>query len=487
MNFFQFLFGTTPSATENTPDASTQVSHINQEMYKKSFELNERNKTLSLLRKIDEIILGSITNPKEIAQQVTSVLVTDIDFQIVGIFLYDKKKKMLTNLVFSEATQVTGQQSRRSYITEIPLANTANPVVQAILNRSLKISPTLDGLVVSPPSPEGIQETDVKSVLVYPVIVRNELIGAMVIGLKDVEEAISEYRKDLMSRLAQVIGIAMDNALLYNEVQDANRRLIRLDQLKDEFVSLASHELRTPMTAIKSYLWMALAGKGGDLNEKQKYYIDRSYLSVERLIRLVNDMLNVSRIDSGRVTLEPAAVTLEKLVADVITDVTPRAQELGIVVKINQPASPLPQVLADPDKMKEVLFNLIGNSLKFTPKDGTVTVSFKQNGDTLETTVADTGSGLAADAIPQLFQKFSMIADSYAADTPIQGTGLGLYICKSIVELHKGKIWVISEGPGKGAQFIFSLPVFHEGDLQKLQAASGGEAKEKVEIVHTGI
>src|SRR6185437_9256826 len=111
----------------------------------------------------------------------------------------------------------------------------------------------------------------------YSLIVRDELIGAMVIGLKEDEQRVSEYRRDLLNRLAETVGIAIDSSLLYNQVQLANERLQALDKLKNEFVSVASHELRTPMTAIKSYLWMALEGKGVKLNEKQHYYIERSY------------------------------------------------------------------------------------------------------------------------------------------------------------------------------------------------------------------
>src|SRR5260221_349700 len=134
------------------------------------------------------------------------------------------------------------------------------------------------------------------------------------------------------------------------------------------------------MTAIKSYLWMALDGRGGALTEKQRYYIERGYLSVDRLIKLVNDMLNISRIESGRITVQLQAVDLQKLTEEVVEEVTPRANELEVTVEV-QRADSLPQVSADPDKIKEVLFNLIGNSLKFTQKTGKITVSFSRNED----------------------------------------------------------------------------------------------------------
>lgn len=267
------------------------------------------------------------------------------------------------------------------------------------------------------------------------------------------------------------------------ELESANARLRRLDKLKDEFVSLASHELRTPMSAIKSNLWMSLTGHGGPLTDKQRIYLQRSYDSTERLMRLVNDMLNVSRIDSGRISIDLQPVALTDLTQQVFDEVMPHAEELGVSLTM-QPTS-LPQVLADPDKIKEVLFNLIGNALKFTPKGGAVTVSFAHNGDMIETTIRDTGTGIEKADMPKLFEKFGFIAGSYIPDRSLQGTGLGLYICKSIVELHKGRIWVNSEGRNKGTQFIFSLPVFHEGDLAKIPSESPD--KQTVGLVHAGI
>ncbi len=302
--------------------------------------------------------------------------------------------------------------------------------------------------------------------------------------LAEEEKDLSEYRKDLLDRLTDIIGIAIDNSLLYNQVQAANERLKELDKLKDEFVSVASHELRTPMTAIKSYLWMALAGKGGSISEKQKFYLERAYSSVDRLIRLVNDMLNVSRIDSGRISIQLEAVNLATLVQEVFDDVLPRAQELGITLK-KEEGQTVPQVVADSDKIKEVLFNLIGNSLKFTPKGGTISVSFVQKDNMIETRVNDTGTGVNPADIGKLFTKFSMISSSYISDRPIVGTGLGLYICKSIIELHGGKIWAESQGLGKGTQFIFSLKVATQEELQKAAQTPLDEKKPMIDIVHT--
>ncbi|HSA84273.1 MAG TPA: ATP-binding protein, partial [Patescibacteria group bacterium] len=159
---------------------------------------------------------------------------------------------------------------------------------------------------------------------------------------------------------------------------------------------------------------------------------------------------------------------------------------LGVHLMMQQGAT-LPQVIADTDKIKEVLFNLIGNAMKFTPQGGTITVTFVQKEMLIETLVTDTGTGIDPKDIDKLFAKFSMIPESYGANSQIQGTGLGLYISKSIIELHGGRIWAKSEGRGKGTTFTFSLRIATEAAVQQLKATPVDESKQAVDIIHTGV
>lgn len=482
----------------DTALASRDIDHINQELYKKSAELAERNKALSLLGAIEEIILSSAVSQEKIAQQVTSLLVIQAAFQIVSIFIYDKEKNALVRVGTSNAKGNAGETDTTLYLSSIPLTQTSNVIIQAINERQIKFSHSLDYLLFSSDQAELAddvqQKMGVKSAVVFPLVARNQLIGAMVICLTHTEEELLEYQRTLIDRLGELIGIAMDNAMLYQQVQVTNNKLQTvnsqlkvLDKLKNEFVSVASHELRTPMTAIKSYLWMALKGKGGALNEKQKYYIERSYNSVDRLVRLVNDMLNISRIESGHITIEFQSVELNTLVQEVIDEVLPRAGELGVSVTVQKEGS-LPRVLADPDKIKEVLFNLIGNSLKFTPKGGSVTVSFSQANGFVSTTITDTGAGIAPDDLGKLFQKFGLLPGSYITNqTTTEGTGLGLYICRSIIDLHHGEIKGTSDGKGKGSKFTFSLKVYTEAEYQTLKPANTEGGTDKVGLIHAQI
>ena len=341
--------------------------------------------------------------------------------------------------------------------------------------------------------------------IVFPLTVNHRTIGLMAFGEKSSGDVYSLDDIRVFHILAPEIAVAVKNSLQFEEIKrfnitlkdevkmathdlrDANIKLKELDQMKDDFVSVASHELRTPMTAIKSYLWLALDGRGGKLTEKQKYYLDRAYISTDRLIKLVNDMLNISRIESGRITIEMNKIDIQQLVQDVIDEVKPRADEVKVKVTLDQPQKKILPVLADPDKIKEVLFNIIGNSLKFTPEKGTITISFesKEDGHVI-IHVRDTGRGIDEKDMGTLFTKFGMVEGSYVTNKKASGTGLGLYISKSIIELHKGKIWAQSPGIDQGTTFSFTLPYYKKGDKVVIKPEKSVEDR-KLGIIHSGI
>lgn len=329
-------------------------------------------------------------------------------------------------------------------------------------------------------------------------------IGLLVLGQKLSGEAYTHLDGQLISILAPQMAVAIENAKSYEEIKrfnitlknevdqatkslkKANLKLQELDRLKDDFVSIASHELRTPMTAIKSYLWMALAGKGGKLSEKQRYYLERSFSATERLIKLVNDMLNISRIEAGRIVLDVSRFSMLNLTKEVIEEVKSRADELKLKitmdVKNSEGRSDQFSVAGDEDKVREVMINLIGNSFKFTPAKGVITVTLLREGDLVITKIADTGSGISPSNIKNLFQKFAMMKDSYQTNQEAaKGAGLGLFICRSIIDMHKGEIWAESKGLGHGATFSFALLRSTPKNLSDLKRKNKDKAE--VEII----
>jgi signal transduction histidine kinase len=236
----------------------------------------------------------------------------------------------------------------------------------------------------------------------------------------------------------------------------ANERLQELDRLKSDFVSNVSHELRTPLTAIKGAVDLVLREVAGPLTEKQIHYLTRVRSNTQHLTGLINDVLDLSKIESGSSEVKPSRVSLSSLVHEVIETLRPVAAEKVITLNAIIAERSI-FVWADPDKINQVLMNLIGNAIKFTPASGTVTVSASTNGKkNVQVSVSDTGPGVLPGERERIFDKFYQIAEAGGAKP--KGTGLGLAISKALIELHGGKIWVES-APGRGSMFIFTLPL----------------------------
>ena len=341
--------------------------------------------------------------------------------------------------------------------------------------------------ILTPETSRHIQVSlNLKSLFVYPIFVKNKVTGVMSYGTTIGKEKFSSFEFDIMEEFTKDVASVLENAWLYlnlretsHELQRANEKLRQLDHLKDDFVSVASHELRTPMTAIRSYAWMALHRSDVPLSKTLEKYIARILISTERLINLVNDMLNVSRIESGRIEINPEPVDLLSLAHDIIDELyysrsPAKKAEFAVLEK------PIPKVLADPDKLRQVLLNLVGNSLKFTPNGGKIIFDFFTDGKVVETSVIDSGVGMSRDDLSKLFSKFGRLDNSYTAAATSGGTGLGLYISKKLVELMHGKIRANSEGLNKGSTFTVLLPVATADNMKNIdtyRVKPKGEAK----------
>ncbi len=239
------------------------------------------------------------------------------------------------------------------------------------------------------------------------------------------------------------------------ELEGANARLKELDQLKSEFVSLATHQIRGPLTSIKGYASMVLEGDYGDLPRPFKGPIDTIYQSSRSLAVIVDDFLNVSRIEQGRMKYDLTVFDLCKLINEVANEIRPTIENKGLQFSVTT-CSESVNISGDYGKLKQVVSNLLDNSSKYTQK-GSITVSLNPNlaDKKVLLMIKDTGVGIRASTIPHLFQKFSRAED--ASKVNILGTGLGLYVAKEMIKAHGGKIWVESEGEGKGATFFVEL------------------------------
>lgn len=231
----------------------------------------------------------------------------------------------------------------------------------------------------------------------------------------------------------------------------------QLDKTKDDFIAITSHELRTPITIIKSYLWMLNSGKNGELNKKQKEYLEKAVKGAERMLALINDTLNISRIEQGKVTIDIEQVNIPEFLKEFDDEFKVKTDEKGLWLK-NKLAPDIYNIYADKNKLREVFLNFLGNSAKFTTEGG-ITITAENDGvGYVKVSIIDTGKGIKQEDLGKLFNKFGRLDNGFTTIAETGGTGLGLYITKIIIEKMGGKVGASSEGLGKGATFWFTLP-----------------------------
>lgn len=261
-----------------------------------------------------------------------------------------------------------------------------------------------------------------------------------------------ELERQVNERTAE---LAQTNEILKAEIAERKR----VERFKDEVISAISHELRTPLAITKEGISLLLREIPGPINDRQKRILSISTDAIDRLARMVNNLLDTSRLKEGRIVLKRNRIDLAETIRKVAASFEVKVLELRLELKLNLPPGGLPlYVYADPDKVFQVLINLVGNALKYTPK-GSIEISAQSRGAEVECVVADTGIGISQENLPKLFQPFQQFSRTEGGGE--KGTGLGLAIAKGLVELHHGTIRAESE-LGVGSRFIFTLPRYSQ-------------------------
>ncbi|MEW6087855.1 MAG: ATP-binding protein [bacterium] len=275
--------------------------------------------------------------------------------------------------------------------------------------------------------------------------------------------------------MTELYKIEREKNKLIAELQNINKELDRLNKIKTEFISVVSHELRTPLTAIKGYSELLKNNKYGKITNTQNKILSLVIKKSDQLNKLIVQLLDLSRIELGKFELKKEPVELDKVIENSLENFQSIIKEKQIKYKLNLLKEPV-WVIGNNLRLIEVMDNLIGNAVKFTPSKGRITISFRKLQGNIEVSVQDTGQGIPKEEFNNIFESFYQIDSS--STRKYAGTGLGLAIVKHIINRHNGKIWVENE-LNKGSKFIFTLPMAEKESIVKIQNILGGETNKR--------
>jgi len=400
---------------------------------------NTRLRALIPLYELSKAFMG-MTNLQQLLVEIVEVSCRETGADRASLMLFD------------EGTQSLTIQAAIGLPEEV-VATTRIKLGEGIAGR---VAEQREALVLDSTSPPGgelrklMKQDQISSAVCVPLTVRQELIGVLNLSkLGSNDSLFTAGSLELASVLASQAAIAIKNARLFEETQQAYEDLKKLDELKSEFINVASHELRTPLAILLGYAHL-LDEQAADANKK---YTEAIIQSATRLKNLVTDMLNLRYLEAGEMELELQPVQVAGTVQAVAQDLGFQVDEKEQSLILSIPED-IPSIWADEGKLHLILSNLLSNAIKFTPRGGSIEIGATVTEDQLGMSVKDTGVGIATEEFRRLFDRFYQVGDSLRREHP--GVGLGLSIVKELVELHEGQVWVESE-VGKGSTFSFTI------------------------------
>lgn len=444
-------------------DSLISAEDVNRELYAKNAELAVRNKTLALLHRMADVAVRSL-GTQEMVEEIVSILDDEFTYPFVSMGLLDDRKKMIEWRAFS-----TSRENRPFFTSlkknpSIFLDAENNACVQAMHSGRRHVVSSLHEIFphISVKDAQELQDdVGMKSTLVLPLTLEKESMGVLLIGLDRPPQALTSYERQIFPPFIGLVTVALQKAEAHGKLKHtthqlrvANRELRQVDAMKSEFLSIASHQLRTPLAVMKGYIGMLTGGMLGDLQPPQLATLKKMQGATEQLIALVNHLLDVSRIESNRLQVRLEPVDLCKVMGEVVGFIQGKADERHLNLAYT-PSSDACTVSVDAEKIKEIFMNLLDNALKYTDNGG-VKVDIQKKDTQVEVSIVDTGHGLTKQDMDNLFKKFVTGSASKKVSTT---TGLGLYVCKKLTEAMGGTIVAQSEGHDKGSTFTVSFPL----------------------------
>ena len=428
----------------------------------------------TITRKVNElsslhsigIAITSILDMDNLLDTVLKTVVHNLGYDRAIIMLVDEERGVLSNGKIIGGTE---EMDKLIENWEPPISEDAGVLAQVVISGEPILVSDVNRTDIEM-NMDMVKALKTKSFLEVPLKTKEKVIGVMAVDNFESGAKLTEDDKNLLSTLAGQVAISIENARLVEEV--AKRERIKQEKeiaesanrTKSEFLANMSHELRTPLNAIIGFSEILVDKTFGDLNDRQGKYADNIMTSGVHLLELINDILDLSKVEAGKMELEPAKTNIKELLENSLIMIKERAlkHNISLDLHISDKLADL-EIQVDERKLKQIMFNLLSNAVKFTPDGGEIRVEAKQEGEGLIISVSDTGIGLKPEDQERIFDTFEQVGSEDTRNQ--QGTGLGLALTRRLTELHGGRIWVESEGEGRGSTFTIMIPTLEEGTI----------------------
>ncbi|MDD4980029.1 MAG: ATP-binding protein [Candidatus Omnitrophica bacterium] len=460
----QIIVGQLKKSLEEMDEQAKLVVRTDMELNKAQEELDKKITGLYALQRLSRTISTTLEE-SQIFMRIEKTSFEELGFEKACGLLWDEKENKFTlrlNIGYAAdeigAIQQTVNSDKDNYLDLIKKERAFSSVS---LSKDIAFGQKIN------------EAFKVDSFVIAPILAKEANKGFLLVGTENTDVSVNEGDEELITILSNQIGQALENARLFEKTWNAQQELEKkveertreltlameaikkVSKRKNDFISSVSHELRTPLTSIKGYAAILIAEKLGHLPSEAKERLEKINRHSDELVHMVNDLLDIARIESGRIVMKMQGQDLKDILAAASDLVSIQSKNKNI--KLTQDVQKgLPLVLADHDQIERVFINLLSNAVKFTPDNGRITVKAYTKDKMVQVDISDTGVGIPEDALPKLFEEFYRVDN--AINQQVKGTGLGLSLVKHIIEAHNGKIWVESKA-GKGSTFSFTLPL----------------------------
>ncbi|HEY7531754.1 MAG TPA: ATP-binding protein, partial [Nitrospiraceae bacterium] len=448
--------------------------------------IEQEHTRVELRRKVNQLtalhraglLFNSTFDREALLRQILESLRTELHYDRAMISFYDPDRCILRD---ARIIGVSAEIEAFVRARELPVVDPSSPEGMVLLRGKPLLIGDVEAIKerLHPVNQRLAELTKTKALIAVPLKAKDRILGTLTVDRMQ-EHSLTQDDLELMTTIASQVAISLDNASAYQQIEELNvgleakvrertAELEQADRLRSRFLSHVSHELKTPLTSIKGFVQNLLDGLTGSVNDKQQRYLSRMLDNSDRLLRMIDDLLDQTRIQSGRLDLAPAEVDLGQCVADAIDQLRPLVQGKRHQLEVLYPPTPL-LVWGDRDRLIQIVLNLVHNAIKFTPEDGVIAITVARESETLAgISVRDTGPGIPPEFVEKIFDPFFKIREPQNGS---KGLGLGLSIVRTLVELHGGTI-VARHESGHGATFHVTIPLVPTSPDMSCRATNG--------------